>query len=141
MGGGGGYGLDFGATWGSGRLPLSIVEPSAIPQEDIQIGRSLGCRALNYDVKDPRTGKVYKFLEGSKISNVEVFAGKGTRNKLKPQVAEGLSKQIGGKPRDWKHVKGVGTLEYKGRTRKAEVHWFEASGQPKVKFKVKEWLS
>lgn len=53
----------------------------------------------------------------------------------------GENEQIGGKPRDWKHIKGIGTLEYKGRTRNAEVHWFEAAGQPKVKFKVKEWLS
>ncbi len=141
MGGGYGFGLDFGATWGSGKLALKGIEPESIPGEIFQIGRTLSARALNYNVKDPRTGKSYRFLEGSTIRNVEVFAGKGVRNKLKPEVAKGLSEQIGGKPRDWKHVKGIGTLDYKGRSRDAEVHWFEATGQPKVKFKVKEWLS
>ncbi len=141
MGGGSGKGLDFGASWGSGRLPLYGMEPETIPQPNLHIGRSLGARALNYDVKDPRSGRSYRFLEGSTISNVEVFAGKGVRNKLSPKVARGLSEQIGGRPHEWKHVKGIGTLDYNGHARIAEVHWFEAAGQPKVKFKVKEWLS
>lgn len=141
MGGGAGGGLDFGASWGSGRLPLTGMELETIPQPNLQIGRSLGAKALNYDVKDPRSGRSYRFLEGSTIRNVEVFAGKGVRNKLNPKVAQGLSEQMGGRPRDWKHVKGIGTLDYNGHARTAEVHWFEAAGQPKVKFKVKEWLS
>lgn len=155
MGGGRGRGLDFGATYGSGQLPLEFAItlkneitnvadkklPKTITQTAVQIGRSLGAAALNYDVKDPRNGKSYKFLEGSTISNVEVFAGKGVRNKLKPAVAQGLSKQIGGKPKDWKHVKGIGTLDVNGQARNAEIHWFEASGQPKVKFKIKRWCN
>lgn len=142
MGGGAGRGLDFGATYGSGQLPLNyqIEEPETLSQESFDIGKSLGAAALNYDVKDPKSGKSYRFLEGTTIHNVEVFAGKGVRNKLKPEVARGLSQQIGGRPRDWKHVKGIGTLSVNGRPIDAEVHWFEAAGQPKVKFKVKRWL-
>lgn len=141
MGGGSGRGLDFGASWGSDVLPLSYLPPEVIPLANILIGRSLGAKALNYDVRDPLTGKIYQFLEGTTIREVEVFAGKGVRNKLNPKVSCGLSEQVGGKPRDWKHVKGIGVLEYGGRIREAEVHWFEAQGQPKVKFKVKRWLS
>lgn len=142
MGGGAGRGLDFGATFGSGKLSLGhpITEPETIPGEGFSIGRSLGAAALNYDVKDPKSGKSYKFLEGSSIRNVQVFAGKSVRNKLKPEVAQGLSRQVGGRARDWKHVKGIGTLDVDGRPADAEVHWFEAAGQPKVKFKVKRWL-
>lgn len=141
MGGGYGRGLDFGATWGSGKLPLAGFEPETLPEANIQIGRSLGAKALNYDIKDPHTGRIFRFLEGTTIRNVEVFAGKGVRNKLNPKVALGLSQQIGGRPRDWKHVKGIGIIDYNGQSREAEVHWFEASGQPKVKFKIKRWLS
>lgn len=141
MGGGYGRGLDFGASWGSGKLPLTDLEPETLPGANIQIGRTLSSKALNYDVKDPNTGRVYKFLEGSTIHHVEVFAGKGVRNKLSSKVAQGLSHQIGGRPRDWKHVKGIGSIDYKGSIRQAEVHWFEAAGQPKVKFKIKRWLS
>ena len=141
MGTGSGRGLDFGLTLGALRASQDLDElPSSIPESDFTIGRSLSARALNYDVSDPKTGKIYHFIEGTTITQVEVFAGKGTRNKLSPKVARGLSEQVGGSPRDWKHVKGIGSLDFNGRARKAEVHWFEAAGQPKVKFKVKEWL-
>lgn len=139
MGGGAGRGLDFGATVGSGRLSLKM-EFETLPEPDVHIGRSLGAKAFNYDVVDPGTGDVYHFLEGTTIRNITTFAGKGVRNKLKPEVSRGLAEQIGGRPRDWKHVKGIGTLDVNGHGRKAEIHWFEASGQPRVKFKVKEWL-
>lgn len=56
-----GRGLDFGATYGSGRLPLTYKsdEPETIKGKDFYIGRSLGAAALNYDVRDPRSGKSY----------------------------------------------------------------------------------
>lgn len=85
MGGGAGGGLDFGASWGSGRLPLTGMEPETIPQPNLQIGRSLGAKALNYDVKDPRSGRSYRFLEGSTIGNVEVFAGEGRQEQAEPE--------------------------------------------------------
>lgn len=140
MGGGYGHGLDFGATWGSGKLSLSGMEPETIPGDSFQIGRSLGAKALNYDVKNPKTGKSYRFFGGSTIRNVDIFASKGVRKKLNPKVAKGLSEQIGGRPRDWKHLKGIGTFDYKCHAKDAEVHRLKAAGQPKVKFKIKEWL-
>ena len=103
----------------------------------IRIGRSLGAAAKNYDVRDPRSGRAYRFIEGTSLTNVEVFAGKGTRNKLNPKVARGLSEQAGGRQKAWHHVMGIVTLEYLGLARKAAVHWFEAKGD-KVKFKAKE---
>lgn len=142
MGGGLGKGLDFGATVGSGKLSLwcTNVEPGFIPAEDFTVGRSLSSAPHNYDVVDPKTGKAYKFLEGTTIHNVVVFAGKGVRNKLKPEVAQGLAKHYGGRPRDWRHVKGIGKLDVDGHAAEAEVHWFEVSGQQKVKFRIKRWL-
>lgn len=132
MGTGSGSGLNFGGTSGSA--------PETIKEEDWFIGKSLSAAAKNYSVKDPSTGRAYKFLEGTAITNVETFAGKGVRKKLSSKVTKGLCEQIGGRPRDWKHVKGVGTLDVDGKATKAEVHWFEAKGYDKVKFKVKEWL-
>ncbi len=130
MGTGSGKGLNFGGTAGS--LPETVAE------EDWHIGRSLSAAAKNYDVKDSN-GDVYHFIEGTKLRNVETFAGKGVRKKLKPETLEGLCKEHGGRKRDWKHVKGTGFLDFKGRSREAEVHWFE-NGSNKVKFKVKKWL-
>ena len=110
MGGGVGRGLDFGNTWGSGRLPMDTGLPDSVSGEDWHIGRSLGAAAMNYNVSDPRSGRAYRFIEGTSITDVEVFAGKGTRNKLSPKVSHGLSEQVGGRPRDWQHVKGIGTV-------------------------------
>lgn len=143
MGGGSGRGLDFGATYGSGTLPLeySHPEPLTLPQGDLVIGRSLGAKALNYDIKDPRTGKTYHFVEGTTISGVEVFAGKGVRSKLRPKVTAGLVERYGGRPKNWQHVKGFGTIEKGGHYITAEVHWFQESSVGRCEFKVKRWLS
>ncbi len=51
----------------------------------------------------------------------------------------GLSERYGGKMKDWKHSKGIGTIDRGGRFQSAEVHWFE-NGERKVGFKIKEWL-
>lgn len=96
-------------------MPIDAELPDTTPDEEWYIGRSLGAAAMNYDVKDPHTGRAYRFIEGTSISDVEVFAGKGTRNRLSPKVSRGLSEQVGGRPRDWQHVKGTGTLDYHGR--------------------------
>jgi len=106
---------------------------------DIQIGRSLGAKFKNYDVVGP-DGTIYNFVEGTKIQNAVVFAGKGTRFPLHDGVPEGLTDELGGNPENWQHCKGIGILDDNGEERKAEVHWFQETTVGKVKFKVKEWL-
>jgi hypothetical protein len=110
-----------------------------IPLPDIEIGKSIGAKALNYDVLDPATGEYFRFVEGTRIRNSEVFAGSGVKKALKTEVAEGLAKEFGGNPAKWQHAKGIGTLEYHGDELEAEVHWFQEETVGKVKFKVKEW--
>ena len=110
-----------------------------IPLPDIEIGKSIGAKALNYDVLDPATGEYFRFVEGTRIRNSEVFAGSGVKKPLKTEVAEGLAKEFGGNPAKWQHAKGIGTLEYHGDELEAEVHWFQEETVGKVKFKVKEW--
>ena len=69
--------------------------PDSYPGDSFSIGRSLSAAAKNYRIRDPESGKLYKFAEGTTISGVETFAGKGTRNKLKQSVVTGLSKRYG----------------------------------------------
>ena len=106
---------------------------------DFEIGRSVGAKARNYDVVGP-DGTIYNFVEGTKIQNAAVFAGKGTKFPLHDGVPEGLSKEHGGNPENWQHAKGFGVLNDGGEEREAEVHWFQETTAGKVKFKVKEWL-
>lgn len=107
-------------------------------ESDIIIGRSVGAKALNYDVMDLDTGEIFHFVEGSKIQNVEVFAGKGTRVTFRK--AEKFAARYGGDPKDWQHVKGFGVLATDEGDRDAEVHWVQCVDIGKFEFFVKEWL-
>lgn len=105
---------------------------------DIQIGRSVGAKALNYDVIDFRTGEMFRFVEGSKLQDVEVFAGKGTRKVY--ENAWKYADKHGGKEEDWQHVKAKGWLETPEGEKHAEVHWSQCANIGKFDFFVKEWL-
>lgn len=114
-------------------------KPDIIKLKDIEVGKSVGAKAKNYEILDPSTGEYFKFAEGTKIQNAEVFAGKGCKNPLDKAVAEGLAKQIGGKAENWQHAKGHGIIDYYGEERPAEVHWFQEQSVGKHKFKIKRW--
>lgn len=117
---------------------ISELESGIIKLDDIVIGRSVGAKASNYSAMDLDTGEYFKFVEGTKIQNPEVFAGKGTNKELK--IAEKYANKYGGAPEDWQHVKGYGVLETEDGDRKAEVHWMQCEGIGKYDFFVKEWL-
>ena len=115
------------------------MQTDTIKLKDTYIVKTLSAKGKNYDILDPETGEVFHFAGGSKIQNSQVFAGKGTRHPLHPNVAEGLSQQIGGTPSKWQHCKGHGVIDYHGEERSAEVHWFQEETVGKVKFKIKRW--
>ena len=112
--------------------------PTTLPQRDIIIGRSVGAKARNYEVMDLDTGEMFHFAEGTKIQDVEVFAGKGVKSPFRK--AEKYADRYGGKPEDWQHAKGFGVLATPEGDREAEVHWVQCSGVGKFEFFVKEWL-
>lgn len=111
---------------------------TTLPQRDIIIGRSVGAKARNYEVMDLDTGEMFHFAEGTKIQDVEVFAGKGVKSPFRK--AEKYADRYGGKPEDWQHAKGFGVLATPEGDREAEVHWVQCSGVGKFEFFVKEWL-
>ena len=118
----------------------SFENNGTITLPDIDIGRSIGAKAKNYDVIDPASGEYFHFVEGTRIQNAEVFAGYGVKTPLREEVSEGLTNEFGGAPSKWQHAKGTGVLDYYGDETKAEVHWFQEETVGKVKFKVKRWL-
>ena len=104
----------------------------------IEIGRSLGAKAKTYDVMDLATGEIFHFVEGTKIQDVQVFAGKGSRVAFRK--AAKYVERYGGESKNWQHVKGFGLLETPDGDREAEVHWVQCEGIGKFEFFVKEWL-
>lgn len=93
-----------------------------------------------YPIEDKATGETFYLIKGSRITDTQVFAGKGSKHKLNPEVANGLSEQIGGSPSEWQHCKGKGIIDYYGEERLAEIHWFQEKTVGKHKFKIKHWL-
>lgn len=105
---------------------------------DIHIGRSVGAKSKNYEVMDLDTGEMFSFVEGTRIQDVEVFAGKGSSSVY--EKAYKYANKHGGKLEDWQHVKGKGWLETDDGDRFAEVHWSQCAGIGKFDFFVKRWL-
>lgn len=122
---------------GGDKAGLDIASESGIISEaDIQIMRSVGAAAYRDEVKLPN-GQTGKIAEGSKITKVYTFAGKGTNKPVK--VANYLSKQYKGVPEsEWKKVRGDGYVEYPtGEIKHTELHWFESEQTGRIKMKVK----
>ena len=123
------------------KLPKTVdysANGDIIYLDDIQIYRSLGAMARNFDVIDFDTGEIFHFVEGTKIQNVSVFAGKGT--KVEYRAAEKYANRYGGRAEDWQHAKGFGWLRTSDGDRFAEVHWSQCNGIGKFEFFIKKWF-
>lgn len=68
------------------------------------------------------------------VTNIETIAeGAGIRDLAMLRKRYGLGK--------WRKKKGIAAVRLPdGTTAMAEIHWYEAHGIGKVKFKIKEWL-
>ena len=89
-------------------------------------------------VLDLETGVRYQLAKGSKLQDVEVFAGKGSKKEFRQ--AEKYAQRYGGNASDWQHAKGKGLLETDEGDVKAEIHWVQCDGIGKKEMFVKEWL-
>jgi SPP1 gp7 family putative phage head morphogenesis protein len=119
------------------KISDDISENSGIILPDINIGKSLGAASFNYPVKLPN-GKTAKLAEGTKITKVVAFAGKGTNKPVK--MAKYLSKQYNVPETEWKKVRGDGYVDEQGIIKHAELHWFESDETGRIKMKVKRYF-
>ena len=107
-----------------------------IEEKNIIIHKSVGASGKNYPVKLP-DGNHGKFAEGTEITKVKRFAGKGTKTPIREAIF--LENDYGISADEWKKMRGEGVIVYEKQNRLAEVHWYEAEGQRK-RMKVKRWL-
>lgn len=117
-------------------IPLDSEAYLKLPEETI--GRSVGAKAQNYDILDLETGEHYHLVEGTKLQNIEVFAGKGV--KAEYRKAEWYASKYGGLAEEWQHVKGIGTVQTPDGQFKAELHWTQRIGYEKIDMFIKRWL-
>jgi hypothetical protein len=101
---------------------------------DIQLGRSLGAKWKNYDILMPN-GEITQLTEGTKITNIEVMAGKGRNRKI--DIVDILVDEFGGNVAEWQKAKGIGYVDFDNSSHKAELHWYQEPTVGKVWWKIK----
>lgn len=89
-------------------------------------------------VLDLETGVRYQLAKGSKLQDVEIFAGKGSKKEFRQ--AEKYAQRYGGAASNWQHAKGKGMLATDEGDVKAEIHWVQCEGIGKKEMFVKKWL-
>ena len=111
------------------------TESGIMSLPDIEIGKSVGAKAKNYDIRLPNN-EIVHLSEGTRITNVQVIAGKG-RNRKIDMVAVLIDRYPGTKETEWQKVKGIGYIDYQGEDYKAILHWYQEPSVGKVEWKVK----
>lgn len=114
-------------------LPISYKLP------DEQLPSSVGAKWRNYDISMP-DGSIAHFVEGSKLQDKEVFAGRGCRTKIRDRYD--LTRDYpGSHPDMWQKVKAKAQIRlHNGEVLAAEIHWYEEQTIGKVEFKYKKDL-
>ncbi len=84
-------------------------------------------------------GSKAKFVEGSKVTHREVFAGKGTKTPIR-EVNRLVKDYQGTKAELWQKVKGYAELDIGDGNLKAEIHWYEEPNVGRVEPKFKKKL-
>ena len=113
----------------------NLPKSGIIDLPDIQIGRSLGAKAKNYNIELPNK-EIVHLTEGTRITNVQVIAGKG-RDRQIDIVDSLLIRYPGTKEWEWTKVKGIGYIDYDGESYRANLHWYEEPSVGRVEWKVK----
>jgi hypothetical protein len=101
---------------------------------DIEIYKSLGAKANNYDILAP-DGEIINLSEGTFIRKVEVIAGHGKNRKI--DMVDDLIYKYGGDESKWMKCKGFGYVNVDGESLLAELHWYEEPNVGRVEFKIK----
>ena len=106
--------------------------------QDEQLPRSVGAKWRNHEIRISGDEKA-KFVEGSKLQNKEIFAGKGCKRKI--DCIDYLISTYGGNIAEWVKVKAIAEIQLpNGEIIKAEVHWYEEPSVGKVEIKLKRSL-
>ena len=102
---------------------------------DEYLPHSVGARWANEEVDMP-DGTKAKFVEGSKLTHIEVFAGAGTKNPIR-DIERLVADYPGTQSHLWRKVKAHALLSWKGEEIPSEVHWYDepSVGKKEIKFK------
>lgn len=77
------------------------------------------------DILDLGTKQRFTFKSGSKITEVQVFAGKGCSKEFRD--AEKYARRWGGKKEDWQHCAGQAQITNGRKVFNREIHWVQGA--------------
>lgn len=122
------------------QMQKTYVEGFRAVNEEIveRIGRSVGAKAKNYAVYDPKTGSFIKLAEGTPLTQPKnhVMAGKGRDRQI--DCIDWLLDKYGGDALQWTKEKGFGFVEDEyGEIHRVELHWYQEPSVGKVEMKLK----
>lgn len=112
-----------------------IIDPEGVESIVIPI------TSAKIKVRDRYTREVYYLVNGSYITDIDVFAGKGSKPYKKFEKAIWLVDQFPEtREKDWFHAKGnCNVIDNDGNQGSGELHWAECHGVGAVLRDVKEW--
>lgn len=114
------------------------VENKTKRQPDETIPKSIGAKWANEEIIMP-DGSIANFVEGSKVTHREVFAGAGVKTPIRD--IDRLVKQYPkSEAKLWQKVKGHARLIQDGEEFDAEIHWYEEPSVGRVETKHKKYL-
>ena len=93
------------------------------------------------DVLDLKTKERYRFKEGTTLTQVHAFAGRGCLKEF--EKAEKYAQRYpksGNRKEDWQHCSGVGYVVRGSDTAKAEIHWVQGKDNKIREAFIKEYL-
>ena len=101
---------------------------------DEQLPRSVGAKWRNENIT-LLDGTIGHFLEGSKLQDRKIFAGKGVRRKI-DDIDRLVRENPGTLPQEWMKAKAIAEVVFPdGVIVKVEVHWYEHEKIGKIEFK------
>ena len=118
-------------------LKKRVNKSDTIKVSEETIPRSVGAKWINEEILMP-DGSFANFVEGSKVTR-EVFAGKGTNNKIR-DIDRLVNTYPKTKKELWQKVKGKARLVQDGEEFDAETHWYEEPSIGRVEAKFKKEL-
>lgn len=112
------------------------ILPESIKLPDEIIPRSVGAKWRNEDIL-LLDDTIAHFVEGSKLQNKEIIAGKGVKRQI-DDIRRLVREYPGTSPHEWMKVKATATVVLPdGEITTMEVHWYEHSVIGKKEFKEK----
>ncbi|WP_455257315.1 hypothetical protein [Peptoniphilus asaccharolyticus] len=106
------------------RKKATEEKPRILHKEDVSTKDFVRGSGKNYPIKF--IGSDHVKFDDEKIEKVTVIAGEGVKNDIRdaPRL-ESFYKQP---KKRWLKISGISKIKYKGKTLKAELHWYEANG-------------